>query len=168
MTVVIVTTWIFACCYGTSIATDLHIYSPMVNMVFNMMSLSWTVTSYVIIVVSYILILIKCLRMTCKRTNMAPNHRDKTHRRVAMTVALIITAFTLAWAPFVVFNFFASDRVSLKVAELLAQSNAVINTLIYFYRTKEFRIELHRVLSSSVRLRRTQRVDISLGDHYDL
>jgi len=163
LTVVIATTWIVGCCYGISIATNIHVYSPMVNMVFNMLSLSWTITCYVIIVVSYVLILIKCLRMTYMRTNMAPNYRDRTHRRVAITVVLIITAFTIAWAPFVVFNFFAYDRVSLKIAELLAQSNAVINTLIYFYRTQEFRFELNRVLTSRVISRRTRTVNISLG-----
>lgn len=159
--VVIVIMWIVACCYGAAIATDLHIYSVTVNVVFNMLSLSSTIACYVIIVLCYVLILIKSLRKTKIRKNMAPNQSDTTHRRVAVTVALIITAFTVTWGPFVTFSFVAFDSASFKIAELLAQSNAVINTLIYFYRTKEFRFELRGVFRSRIRSRRTQTVDIS-------
>lgn len=154
LVVAIAISWIVSSIYGIVIATDLHTHSNLVYRVFTLVSLTGMALCYIIIVLCYVIILIKSIRMTYERRALAPSHHDNTDRRVALTVAMIIVLFTVTWSPFVFFRFFAGyqDRLWLKVSELLALSNSAFNSIIYFFRTKEYRVALRHLMRGSARV----------------
>ncbi|XP_031567690.1 alpha-1A adrenergic receptor-like [Actinia tenebrosa] len=149
--VTIALSWIISSIYGIIIATDVHTHSNLVYKVFTLVSFTGMALCYIIIALCYVIILIKSIRMTYDRRNLAPSHQDNTDRRVALTVALIIGLFTITWIPFVFFRFFAGnhDKLWFKVSELLALSSSAFNSIIYFYRAKEYRAALKHLVRRS-------------------
>lgn len=157
--VAIALSWMISSIYGIVIATDVHTHSYLAYRVFTLVSLTGMALCYIIIVLCYVIILIKSIRMTYNRRALAPSHQDNTDRRVALTVAMIIGLFTITWSPFVFFRFFAGNHYQLwmKVSELLALSSSAFNSIIYFYRTKEYRVALRHLVRGSARVHTVSR-----------
>ena len=109
---------------------------------------------YVVIIVCYALIVSEVHKQRRSTRASLRGHakqsalRDKVERRVTVTIAIVIVAFTVCWFPILYLRSVNAEKNSGRAynwARTLALCNSAMNPLIYCYRIQEFRAAYKRL-----------------------
>ena len=129
--------------------------------VFTAVILTVLLTCYIIIISSYSIIFIRLRKQRKVRTKLQPRQQadNRTQKRLAKTVGMIIGIFTLSWLPmgfvFITSNQKNYNQVLTSWAFSIGGLNSSVNALIYIYRNQQFRKATLKLLK---RCRKTEQV----------
>ena len=129
--------------------------------VFTAVILTVLLTCYIIIISSYSIIFIRLRKQRKVRTKLQPRQQadNRTQKRLAKTVGMIIGIFTLSWLPmgyvFITSNQKNYNQVLTSWTFSIGGLNSSVNALIYVYRTQQFRKATLKLLK---RFRKTEQV----------
>lgn len=140
-------TWLVSIAVG--ITEGLEVFNDIVE---SIMTLIAVVGCYIIIIVCYVFMFL-AIRKQRKvhheqesRRKTLVNLRRKTERELAKTIGLIVGVFAVTWAP-IAYTFAVSPHLDSTGgnglvshwALAVGMASAVLNPLIYFFRSREFR-----------------------------
>lgn len=126
-----------------------HLFTDVVQ---SILTITAVVLCYVIIVICYIFMFLTIRRQRKvhhdlgSRGKTVVNIRRKTERELAKTIGLIIGVFAITWSP-IAYTLAVSPHLDRKGGDGLkshwslavGMASAVLNPLIYFFRSREFR-----------------------------
>ena len=154
--------WLETCSY-VIIAFCLPIFRSDSTRIVSLIGLAFC---YVVIVMCYSLIFMKIRKQNAVRAEMRNFNAavsQRRERKLAMTIALVVTVFTCSWAP-LAFIFYKMRRQPSSYPTLVwgisvGLTNSVINPVLYFFRSREYRNASKRMLSRCCRIFSPRRVE---------